>query len=567
MKDILYVLTRENEINKIRNNKNICFSLCPLVVNNSELKIIYPNPLKTSKLASKQILESNTLFNLVIDLVKKSIDAKERELIKEILMPYLEMKISIFIYLRSVLPKFKTYKLFIGGKWQNFYNLNSLIIAIENKYSKKEGNIHNHLNKFTKDKYNLTKKLLSNLQVHLISKIIQKKSTYLLSNNKSYFMPSIFNELKKRGKNIIVYNQSQNYIDILYILLRQLLTIFFNKKIFINEFFLIPTLKKIKIYLNDNIDKNEYKDNEYIKYLVKDVEKYINVYRGYQHYTYRLFKDLKKNQISGIFHTNRFPDLNSLSLNLSNLNQKQHLISHGTHTLQKLDDSDLLASENQAIGMIESNIPKVNIYSQSIFSDDYLSSKNIRFKKIKPLNVKINNNFKDINKFNILCAGTVKQLGARRYYFESSFEYIYCIIELANKLRKLDFEIQLTIRIRDVNYEINSRIKMLLAEKFQDLIRISQTKNISDDILKSDCLIALSSTTLEDAIKHNLPSMSYGMSKYDHFSFYKNSEYGIKENLVNYDKLRKIEKLLNKNFIYLNDILLARKKDIYDFII
>ena len=68
MKDILYVLTRENEINKIRNNKNICFSLCPLVVNNSDLKIIYPNPLKTSKLASKQILESNTLFNLVIDL-------------------------------------------------------------------------------------------------------------------------------------------------------------------------------------------------------------------------------------------------------------------------------------------------------------------------------------------------------------------------------------------------------------------------------------------------------------------------------------------------------------------
>ena len=256
-----------------------------------------------------------------------------------------------------------------------------------------------------------------------------------------------------------------------------------------------------------------------------------------------------------------------MNLNLSYLNQKQHLISYGTHTLQKLDDSDLLASENQAIGMIESNIPKVNIYSQSIFSDDYLSSKNIRFKKIKPLNVKINNNFKDINKFNILCAGTVKQLGARRYYFESSFEYIYCIIELANKLRKLDFEIQLTVRIRDVNYEINSRIKMLLAEKFQDLIRISQTKNISDDILKSDCLIALSSTTLEDAIKHNLPSMSYGMSKYDHFSFYKNSEYGIKENLVNYDKLRKIEKLLNKNFIYLNDILLARKKDIYDFII
>ena len=277
MKDILYILTRENEIKKIRNNKNICFSLCPLVINNSELKIIYPNPLKTSKLASTQLLDSNKLFNLIIDLVNRSIDTKERKLIKEILMPYLETKISIYLYLKSVLPMFKTYKLFIRGKWQNFYNINSLIIALENKYSKKEGNIHNHLSKFTKDKYNLIEKLLSNLQVYLINKIIKKKSIYLLSNNKSYFMPSIFNELKKRGKNIIVYNQSQKYIDILYVLLRQLLSIFSNRKIFINEFFLMPTLKKFEINLNGNIDKNDYKDNLYIDYLIKEVEKYINV--------------------------------------------------------------------------------------------------------------------------------------------------------------------------------------------------------------------------------------------------------------------------------------------------
>ena len=567
MKEILYILTRENEIKKIRNNNNICFSLCPMIINNTELKIIYPNPLKTSKLASEQLLESNKLFNLFIDLVNRSTDNKEKKLIKEILMPYLETKISIYLYLKSVFPMFKTYKLFIRGKWHNFYNLNSLIIAIETKYSKKEGNIHHHLSKFTKDKYNLIEKLLSNLQVYLINKIIKKKSIYLLSNNKSYFMPSIFNELKKRGKNIIVYNQSQKYIDILYILLRQSLSILSNKKFSINEFFLIPTLKKFKIYLKDNIDKNDYKDNVYVDYLIKDVEKYINVYKAYQHYSYRLFNDLKNNQIKGIFHSNRFPDLNSLSFNLYYLNQQQHLISHGTHTVQKLDESDLLASENQAIGMIESNIPKVNIYSQSKFSDDYLSSRNISFKKIKPLNVKINNNFNDVNKFNILCAGTVKQLGARRYYFESSFEYLYCIIELAKKLKKLDFEIQLTLRIRDVNYEINSRIKMLLVDKFQGLIKISQTKNISDDILKSDCLIALSSTTLEDAIRHNLPSMSYGMSKYDHFSYYKNSEYRIKENMANYGKLRKVEKLLNKKFIYLKNSLLERKKDIYDFIL
>ena len=108
---------------------------------------------------------------------------------------------------------------------------------------------------------------------------------------------------------------------------------------------------------------------------------------------------------------------------------------------------------------------------------------------------------------------------------------------------------------------------MLIEDKFKDIIKISNAKNISDDILKSDCLIALSSTTLEDAINHSVPSMSYGLSKYDHFSNYNNSKYHISKSMENYSKLRKIEKLLNKNFIYLKRSLLQRKKEIYDFIV
>ena len=46
-----------------------------------------------------------------------------------------------------------------------------------------------------------------------------------------------------------------------------------------------------------------------------------------------------------------------------------------------------------------------------------------------------------------------------------------------------------------------------------------------------------------------------------------NSEYRIQKNMANYGKLRKIEKLLNKKFIYLKNSLLERKKDIYDFIL
>ena len=140
-------------------------------------------------------------------------------------------------------------------------------------------------------------------------------------------------------------------------------------------------------------------------------------------------------------------------------------------------------------------------------------------------------------------------------------------MQLANQLRKLDFKIKLTLRIRDVNHEINTRIKKAIVNKFDDIVVLSDEKKISDDICKSDCLIALSSTTLEDAINHNIPSMSYGFSKYDHFSYYRNNDYRITKNIKNYSKLIKIEKLLKKKFVYLNKIDLRREKSVFDFIL
>ena len=87
--------------------------------------------------------------------------------------------------------------------------------------------------------------------------------------------------------------------------------------------------------------------------------------------------------------------------------------------------------------MITSNIPNIKIYSQSKFSDDYLSHKKVDFKKIKPLNQinKTKNKLKNSRLFNILSAGTVKRFGARTQNFESSFEYIYGITNYAKNLK------------------------------------------------------------------------------------------------------------------------------------
>ena len=92
--------------------------------------------------------------------------------------------------------------------------------------------------------------------------------------------------------------------------------------------------------------------------------------------------------------------------------------------------------------MTYTNEKGIKILSQSQFCDDFLDSLQIRYHRINRL---IQNNFvpkkvlnasdqKTITK--ILFIGTVKQLGARRYYVESSGEFIESVNLLYRKLFK-----------------------------------------------------------------------------------------------------------------------------------
>ena len=131
----------------------------------------------------------------------------------------------------------------------------------------------------------------------------------------------------------------------------------------------------------------------------------------------------------------------------------------------------------------------------------------------------------------------------------------------------MEFEIELIIRVRDVKNEIDKRTTKAIANQFKGFVKISNNIDIRDDIENCDCLIALSSTTLEEAIVSQVPSMSYGLSKYNHFDFYKSKDYKISKNLKNYSKLKKIENLLQRNFIYLTKDKLKRENSIFEFLI
>ena len=564
-----YILLKEDDLRFVDGYKVDCFSLCPILENKSGIKIIYPDPKKTFENAPTQILQSEKIFEDLIKIINIYFDVSNIKFIKELLKPYLDIKISIYLYLKSIIPRADKYKILVNGRWKNFYDINSLIIGIENIYMKEKGNIHYSLAKFTNLKTNLLLKLFSFLQEYLLTKIFKKKSIFILSSKKSYFMPEIYTGLKNRNKNLITYSQTKEPVKCLFILIKQFLCLIQKRKLIYIEFFLIPYFSKNFINFKENHIFNESKiiDNSYANLLLKEIGNYINLNLGYKNYCDKLFKKRKDYDFTGILHTNRFPDLNALSYTIAKYKFKQHLISHGTHTIQKESLESSLTGENLSLGLLTTNIPNIKVYSQTIFSDNYLSNKSINFKKIKPIKYYKFSNQNQPSVLRILSAGTVKQLGARRYCFESSFEYIYCIVDLCNKIKNLKFDIELTIRIRDVKNEIDTKTTEAIANQFKGLVKISQNKNIKDDIANCDCLIALSSTTLEEAIISQIPSMSFGLSKYNHFEFYKSKDFRISKKLKSFSKLKKIEKLLKRNFIYVTKDKLKRDNSIFEFLV
>ena len=53
--------------------------------------------------------------------------------------------------------------------------------------------------------------------------------------------------------------------------------------------------------------------------------------------------------------------------------------------------------------------------------------------------------------------------------------------------------------------------------------------------------------------------MSYGLSSYNHFDYYKDNKYRINNKIKNFDKLKKIEDILDRRFLYLDKNMLKKK--------
>ena len=110
------------------------------------------------------------------------------------------LKISAYLYLKGIIPKYESYKLNIHNKWVNFNNISNLLIAIDNSLSKKKGNLYNFFLNLLAGIIILFKNFLAKIQIYSFNKLSKKRDLYILSTNRSYFMPKVYSYLKQKIK-------------------------------------------------------------------------------------------------------------------------------------------------------------------------------------------------------------------------------------------------------------------------------------------------------------------------------------------------------------------------------
>ena len=556
------IISKNEELPKNKNRDNI-FTLNEYVLLDKEKKNInhfYPDPYKTSLNSEKILIKTEKVKSEILLILKDWEIFKDIEDLDELLEPFLDLKLTRFFYLQSVIPTFDIYILIKGKLNYSYSSKTDLILAIDRIYSDGKNKKNDFLRKFYKFENNFYNNFLLILQ-HKLLKIIKdsnKNSIYFFSDEKAYFIDSLKSKFKSRENLILYYSPTLSQKRIILLLLKQLLKTIFRKNNGEIGIFLLPGNKIIKNYnqIFSNIKSLKLNgiNNKFSSHILKQLYSYVLHSVSYTNYLTEIFKDLKIEK--SFFHSVRFPDLYSFASVLSNFNDKTYLISHGSHTIQSRKDIGYFASKSMGIGLTYTNKKDIKLLSQSTFCDDYLESMNLKFLKInKILNLKSSSSAKknfylENKKTKILYVGTVKQLGERRYYFESSGEFIESINQIYNKLKNYKNLFEVIIRIRDVKYEINKFILNNAFKDKKDLIRISYEKSIYEEINNCDCLISFSSTTLEEGIFMNKPVMCYGLPKYNHLKFYEDSNNMGKKKIESCKNLILLEKRLGRKFIY-----------------
>ena len=558
----LYVIIDKNKLNNRFFEKEInIFTLNKFVINKFESKNIthyFPDPLSVSSKSKSLLLKTNRAKNFLINKLKEFKNFNQIKDIDELLDPFLEIKISRFLYLQDVIPQFKNYILIQQSKRIKYSKKIDLIIAIDHIYSDNKIKKISYIDRFSEIRSNFCNYLVLSFQSYLIKNLLFKnnKEVYLLSDRQVYFLDYLKSKFIAEGKFVIYFCSSNSYIRIIKLIIEQFIKLLFCKNYKEIGFFLLPISKEYK----NNIFKEFYSnllDNKYCTYLTKQIYSNLSITQNFTIYLEKIFRKSKIKK--SFFHSVRFPDLFSLSRVVSKKNKNVYLISHGSHTIQKNGKSNFLASKSIGIGLAFTKEKNIKLLSQSHFCDDYLDSLSKKYSKINFIINKKSTQKKEIfikkrtKKTQILYLGTVKPLGSRRYYYESSPEFFGSIFEIYKKISKYNNIFELIVRIRDVPNEINDEILNNAFENLKDLITLRRGTSLNNEIDNCDCIISYSSTVLEEGLENNKPVMCFGLPEYNHFRNYENIKLK-KIQKIDFEKnnLKIIEDCLQKKFIYNN---------------
>ena len=141
----LFIVLDKKEVKNIPLNAENIFCRTGYIkqcINEKYFNVISPNPKKTS-LQSKDLLRiENKLTEYIVDKSNKYNSFHEIYSIEELLKPYLEIRISSYLYMKTVIPKSEKYFIYKGRRWICFDNKEDVIIEIENNLSKENNSLY-----------------------------------------------------------------------------------------------------------------------------------------------------------------------------------------------------------------------------------------------------------------------------------------------------------------------------------------------------------------------------------------------------------------------------------------
>jgi len=474
-------------------------------------------------------------------------------------------KYSNFIFLKKGFHKTKDLDFLVSSILEKLINDNQGIFSLISfkKLSKKESLILSLSNI-------LSKKILHNVRffassgqfyrIPLISQTI-KESKDLLE------VQINFQERRNFFQNLIeVFRNIYNFYS------NRLLTFYYSatqENLLSKEHFL-----KIEKIFKDSGNTRAKGQLPIISELIKNQ---VEFSLGCENFVEKIFE--KDSPLFFIAHQIRWVMMPELAQFLEDKKIPIHLISHGSHS-HSYDDYSLNAQKFLANGLLFSDFSNY-AYCQSPFSlealDQITSKKEVR--KIFPLMWGNNYSQEEVKKlrrknsdvFKIIYAGTFKPYCLRPSIYETSFELIKSLKILINAVDLLD-GISLTIRMRDEDECSLDSLKSLLPSS--ESLVFDNSGSFEEQLIKHDCLISFSSTTLEEALSFSIPVGTFTCdSTYKHLQQTSSSGfiYNLtKENLK--DQLVSMKSSINsdpklgpedKNRIFWND---GKAVNFYDFL-